>query len=174
MKCATRLAVAVFLSLTAVAAAAQEKSQTNSAESDPGNAKAAATQMPEKPTIRGGMEVLTDTQGVDFKPYLSKVLATIRQNWYQLIPEDARPPLLKQGDVSLEFVILKDGKVAGMRVVKPTGDLSLDRAAWDAITASAPFAALPQEFHGPFLGLRFHFYYNPAKGSLPSTASDKK
>ena len=114
----------------------------------------------------GPMEVLSDTQGVDFGPYLERVLQAVRMNWYNLIPEEARPPLLKKGKVSIEFVILKDGKTAGMRIIGPSGDVSLDRAAWGGITASVPFAPLPNEFHGPYLALRFHFYYNPGKGDL--------
>ena len=116
--------------------------------------------------VQGNLEVLTDTEGVDFGPYLSRVLDAVRRNWYNLIPEEARPPLLKKGKVSIEFVILKDGKVAGMKIVGPSGDVPLDRAAWGGITASLPFAPLPNEFHGPYLGLRFHFYYNPSKGDL--------
>ena len=116
--------------------------------------------------VQGNLEVLTDTQGVDFGPYLSRVLQAVRMNWYNLIPEEARPPLLKKGKVSIEFVILKDGKVAGMKIVGPSGDISLDRAAWGGITASLPFAPLPNEFRGPYLGLRFHFYYNPGKGDI--------
>jgi len=116
--------------------------------------------------VQGNLEVLTDTQGVDFGPYLQRVLQAVRMNWYNIIPEEARPPLLKKGKVSIEFVILKDGKVAGMKIVGPSGDVSLDRAAWGGITASLPFAPLPNEFHGPYLGLRFHFYYNPGKGDL--------
>ena len=114
----------------------------------------------------GNLEVLSDTQGVDFGPYLSRVLQAVRMNWYNLIPEAARPPLLEHGKVSIEFAILSDGKVAGMRIVSPSGDVSLDRAAWGGITASNPFAPLPSEFHGPYLALRFHFYYNPAKGEI--------
>ena len=53
-----------------------------------------------------------------------------------------------------------------MRSSRPSGDVALDRAAWGGITASAPFAPLPSEFHGPYLALRFHFYYNPAKGDM--------
>lgn len=115
---------------------------------------------------QGNLEVLTDTQGVDFGPYLSRVLQAVRMNWYNLIPEEARPPLLKKGKVSIEFVITKDGKVAGMKTVGPSGDVALDRAAWGGITASNPFAPLPPEFHGPYIALRFHFYYNPAKGEV--------
>jgi outer membrane biosynthesis protein TonB len=116
----------------------------------------------------GPAEVLSDTQGVDFGPYLDRVLQAVRMNWYNIIPEEARPPLLKKGKVSIEFVIKKDGGVAGLRftVGGQSGDVALDRAAWGGITASNPFAPLPSEFHGPYLALRFHFYYNPGKGDL--------
>lgn len=116
--------------------------------------------------VQGNLEVLSDTQGVDFGPYLSRVLQAVRMNWYAIIPEAARAPLLKKGKVSIEFVILPDGKVAGMKLIGPSGDVSLDRAAWGGITGSDPFAPLPKEFHGPYLALRFHFYYNPSKGDI--------
>jgi TonB family protein len=115
---------------------------------------------------QGNLEVLSDTQGVDFGPYLARVLQAVRQNWYNIIPEEARPPLLKRGKVSIQFAITKDGKVAGMQVTGPSGDPPLDRAAWGGITASNPFAPLPAEYHSPYLLLRFHFYYNPGKGDL--------
>ena len=116
--------------------------------------------------VQGNLEVLSDTQGVDFGPYLSRVLQAVRMNWYAIIPEAARPPLLKRGKVVIQFAIMPDGRVAGMQLMGPSGDVSLDRAAWGGITASTPFAPLPKEFHGPYLALRFHFYYNPAKGDL--------
>jgi TonB family protein len=114
----------------------------------------------------GNLEVLSDTEGVDFGPYLSRVLQAVRMNWYNIIPEAARPPLLERGKVSIEFAILPDGKVAGLKYVSSSGDVALDRAAWGGITASNPFAPLPSGFHGPYLALRFHFYYNPAKGDM--------
>lgn len=116
--------------------------------------------------IRSNMDVLSDTMGVDFGPYLSRVLQNVRLNWYNLIPEVARAPLMKKGKVSIEFVILKDGRVAGMQIKGPSGDVSLDRAAWGGITASNPFSPLPTEFRGPYLALRFHFYYNPDRNEL--------
>lgn len=116
--------------------------------------------------VQGNLEVLSDTQGVDFGPYLSRVLQAVRMNWYNLIPEAARAPMLKRGKVSIEFVITKTGDIAGLKLIGPSGDVSLDRAAWGGITASTPFSPLPNEFHGPYLALRFHFYYNPAKGDM--------
>lgn len=112
------------------------------------------------------LDILSDTMGVDFGPYLSRVLQNVRTNWYTLIPEVARPPIMKQGKVSIEFAITKEGRVAGMKLTFPSGDSSLDRAAWGGITASNPFPPLPQEFRGNYLALRFHFYYNPERNEL--------
>ena len=120
-----------------------------------------------KPTAAmGPLEVLTDTMGVDFGPYLQRVLHDVKVNWYNLIPESARAPLMKKGKVTIEFAILKNGTVAGMKLVSTSGDVALDRGAWGGITASNPFPPLPSEFGGQYLGLRFTFYYNPDKSDL--------
>ena len=114
----------------------------------------------------GELDVLSDTMGVDFGPYLSRVLHDVRQNWYNLIPEVARAPIMKKGKVSIEFAILKDGKVAGMRYVVSSNDVALDRAAYGGITGSNPFPPLPNEFAGQYLALRFTFFYNPEGGDM--------
>jgi TonB family protein len=114
----------------------------------------------------GELDVLSDTMGVDFGPYLQRVLHDVRMNWYNLIPEAARAPLMKKGKVSIEFAILKDGRIAGMTLSSTSGDVSLDRAAWGGITASSPFPPLPAEFRGDYLALRFHFYYNPDSNEM--------
>jgi len=107
----------------------------------------------------GNLEILSDTQGVDFGPYLARILHDVKQNWYDLIPESAE---MKKGKLAIEFAITKDGHVAGMRLVASSGDVALDRAAWGGITASNPFPPLPSDFGGQYLALRFRFYYNPS------------
>jgi TonB family protein len=114
----------------------------------------------------GALDVLSDTMGVDFSPYLARVLHDVRENWYRLIPESAQAPLMKKGKVSIEFAILKDGRVTGMQYISGSGDVALDRAAYAGITASNPFPPLPNEFGGQYLALRFHFFYNPDKTDL--------
>jgi len=109
------------------------------------------------PQAGSRMEVLSDTKGVDFGPYLQGVLHAVRKNWYAVIPH----PQLAQGEVSIEFAISKEGRVAGLRLVGSSGDAVLDRAALAGITASDPFVALPKEYDGSNLALRLHFYYNP-------------
>jgi len=111
----------------------------------------------------GNLEVLSDTQGVDFGPYLQRVLHDVKMNWYSLIPESAQ---MKKGNLGIEFAITKDGQVAGMKLVASSGDIPLDRAAWGGITASNPFPPLPSDFNGPYLALRFRFFYNPSKEDL--------
>ena len=144
--------------------ASPPSSSQQGAQQNPGSSSS-------KARVQGNLEVLSDTQGVDFGPYLSKVLSAIRANWYLFIPDDAKPPLLKRGKVSIQFVILPDGKAAGVQRTESSGDMGLDRAAWKGITASDPFAPLPKEFHGPDLALRLHFYYNPQKADLPEEHS---
>ena len=73
---------------------------------------------------------------------------------------------MKKGKLAIEFAIMKDGRVQGLRVVVPSGDVALDRPAYGAITASDPFPPLPSEFNGQYLSLRFRFYYNPDKADL--------
>jgi TonB family protein len=105
-------------------------------------------------------EILTDTMGVDFGPYLTRIVQIVKQNWYGLMPPSVYPPILKQGKLAIEFVILKDGKVSDMAIRTSSGDIPLDRAAWASITASTPFPPLPKEFPGKLLGLRFYYFYN--------------
>jgi len=105
-------------------------------------------------------EILTDTMGVDFGPYLTRVVQVVKANWYNLMPPSVYPPILKQGKLSIEFVIQKDGNVSGMTLHTSSGDVPLDRAAWASITASNPFPPLPKEFPGQILGLRFYYFYN--------------
>jgi len=116
------------------------------------------------PGVASGVEVLSDTMGVDFGPYLHQVVQMTQSSWDLLIPEAARPPLLKQGTVAIQFIILPDGSIKQMQLVRPSGDVSLDRAAWGGITGAGPFPPLPKQFKGPYLALRFYFLYNEQTG----------
>ncbi|HLV87255.1 MAG TPA: TonB C-terminal domain-containing protein [Candidatus Sulfotelmatobacter sp.] len=112
---------------------------------------------------QGALDILSDTQGVDFGPYLQRVVAEVRKNWYEAIPESAE---MKKGKLAIEFAITRDGQIADMHIVATSNDGALDRAAWIGITTSNPFPPLPGEFTGPYLALRFRFYYNPDKSDL--------
>jgi outer membrane biosynthesis protein TonB len=113
------------------------------------------------PGASGGAEILSDQMGVDFGPYLQKLIRETHRTWDPLIPEEVNPPILKRGECEIVFTILPNGRLQphAMILTGRSGDVALDRAAWGAIE-SADYPPLPREFHGPYLQLRFRFMYN--------------
>ena len=105
----------------------------------------------------GAVEILSGTQGVDFRAYCQRVSTAVRNTWSLSIPPDVR---VRKGTVKIEFAVLPDGKIDTMKLVSSSDDDLLDRLAWKAIRAAAPFPALPKTFTGPNLKLRYSFYYN--------------
>src|SRR5581483_5335573 len=55
--------------------------------------------IPRSQGMQSNLDILSDTMGVDFGPYLARVLHDVRLNWYNLIPEVARAPIMKKGKV---------------------------------------------------------------------------
>jgi TonB family protein len=108
-----------------------------------------------------GLTMLTPTEGVDFSSYLARVLESVKQNWYAVMPESAR--LGDQGTVVLQFRIMRDGGVppAEPQLMSGSGKDPLDRAAISSIKSSSPFEPLPSAFSSPYIELRFIFLYNP-------------
>ena len=109
-----------------------------------------------------GPMILSDTQGVDFGPYLARIVGIVRRNWYAMMPESAR--LGQKGRVAWQFAIQKDGSVPSLEMAVPSGATALDEAAKSAIDLSVPFPPLPAEFKGNELKLRFIFLYNLGYG----------
>ena len=110
--------------------------------------------------LNTGVDVLSDTEGVNFGPYLTKILREIKATWLPLIPEEARPPLNKQGETLIRFTILPDGRIGSMSLDGSTHDDAINKSAWGSITGVGQFPPLPNEFHGPNLELRIHYLVN--------------
>jgi outer membrane biosynthesis protein TonB len=108
----------------------------------------------------GAMEMLTPTEGVDFNDYLHRVYITVKRNWFSVMPESVR--LGDKGVVALQFRIMRNGSVPDGEPVRlaGSGKEPLDRAAVSSIRASNPFEPLPPAFSGPYIELRFTYYYN--------------
>jgi TonB family protein len=113
---------------------------------------------PTIPKTGSSLELLSDPMGVDFKPYLIRVLSMVRRNWFAVIPESAH--LGRRGLVTLQFVIDRDGQVPKLVIASPSGAEALDRAAVAGVSASVPFPPLPKEFKGRDVRLQFSFKYN--------------
>jgi outer membrane biosynthesis protein TonB len=126
----------------------------------PGAGGGGARSNGESPLNLGGAEILSDTQGVNFQPYLRRILTDIYNNWLPLIPEEAKPPLSKEGETLVRFTILPDGRIGGMWLDGSTHDDAINRSAWGSITSEGQFPPLPSQFHGPNLELRIHYYVN--------------
>jgi hypothetical protein len=167
-----RLLILLFCGAFALA---QSTSPASEQKANPPNDAGTGTHIPQPNNI----EILSDTQCVDFGPYLQGVLKDVRKNWHNAIPASAQR---KHGKVVIEFTIAKDGRVRGMRQIPASGeivklnmfgfdDADLKRAAWAGITASDPFPPLPSEFGGPYLALRVSFLYDPDKSDVAASPS---
>jgi TonB family protein len=107
-----------------------------------------------------GVEILSDTLGVDFQPYLRAAMQQVYDKWLRLLPPRVHPPERAGGVTVIRFTLAPDGKIAAMHLDRSTHDDELNRAAWSAITSVGTFPSLPSEFHGPNLELRVNFLVN--------------
>ena len=111
-------------------------------------------------TASAGIEMLTDTEGIDFNDYLRRVYYIVKGNWEAVMPPSVQ--LGDQGVVSLQFKITRNGVVpdGDPAQVFSSGKEPLDRAAFSSIRASNPFPPLPAGFKADHIELRFTYYYN--------------
>jgi TonB family protein len=115
--------------------------------------------LPPAPGARGSnIQLLSDPLGVDFRAYLTQILASVRRNWMAVMPESVR--MGRRGQVAIQFSIARDGKVPKLVIASTSGQDTLDRAAIAGISASSPFPSLPQEFKGDRIVVQFNFTYN--------------
>ncbi len=110
------------------------------------------------PRQASSLELLSDPMGIDFKPYLIRVLAAVRRNWFSVIPESARYG--RRGKVVLQFSISRTGTVPKLVIVMPSGTEAFDRAAVAGVSASNPFPPLPANFTGDTIRVQLAFTYN--------------
>ena len=113
-----------------------------------------------KGSAGAGIQMLTDPQGVDFNDYLRRIYYIVRGNWYAVMPPSVE--LGEQGEVSLHVKIMRDGSVPDPEplMLYGSGKEPLDRAAISSIRASNPFPPLPPQFKGPYIEVRYTYYYN--------------
>jgi TonB family protein len=116
--------------------------------------------VPSAPGLQGSaIELKSDPMGVDFRPYLSQILATVRRNWMNVMPESVLR-LGRRGKTAIQFSISRTGGVLKLVIASSSGSDPLDRAAVAGISASNPFPPLPAEFKGDRIILQFNFAYN--------------
>ena len=89
------------------------------------------------------MEMLSATHSVDFKDYLGRLEASVKRNWFTLMPESAL--LGRKGIVTLTLHIQRDGTLLAddPKFESASGTEAFDKAAADSIRNTAPFEHLP-------------------------------
>ena len=106
------------------------------------------------------LEILTPTEGIDFRSYLPNVYRTTKKRWFANMPASVAKG--QKGINVVEFRILQDGTVPKefMKMRSVSGKADLDEASLAAIRGAEPFGKLPADFTAPFIELRLTFYYN--------------
>lgn len=105
---------------------------------------------PGNPNGRPGIDAVREP---DFGPYMRELQRRIKMNW--------DPPKGNESKrVVLLFKIAKDGRLLSCSVFKSSGLPSADKAAINAVQATAPFRPLPAEFKGSSIDIQFTFDYN--------------
>lgn len=129
------------------------------------NSSEARVRMPgslAEPAARhAAVELESDPEGADFKPYLQQILAIVRANWRRVVPESARMGTLR-GRTVMEFIINRDGSIPKIVTASSSGSDPLDRAALAGLSMSNPLPPLPADYKGFQVRLAFTFSYNLA------------
>jgi outer membrane biosynthesis protein TonB len=148
-------------SLGQQSAADQLRDAMRKSQQSPGGGTMTGPGLGQHSSAAGGAEILSDTQNVDFGPWLQKVIRETYRTWDPLIPEEVNPPISKRGECEIVFTVLPNGRLQpnAMILTGRSGDVALDRAAWGAIQG-ANYPQVPHEFTGPNVQLRFRFSYN--------------
>ena len=113
-----------------------------------------------QPRLGTTLQVLSSTEGVDFRTYLDSLYFSIRRNFLAKIPESAAGG--EKGVVVVRFQIQKDGTLPdkSLTIVSSSEKKDMDAAALSAIRTAAPFARLPEGYAATTLDLQFSFFYN--------------
>ncbi|MFC1541262.1 energy transducer TonB [Candidatus Latescibacterota bacterium] len=84
--------------------------------------------------------------------YLLELRNRIEKNW--------RPPKIGKSLITrVYFNIGKNGKIQRVFIEKPTGNITFDSSAYNAVSESDPFSPLPEDFENENLGVHFDFIY---------------
>ena len=119
-------------------------------------------------TGRGGIEgepVALDSKDPDFNDYLERVRALVKKHWsYPCVKNtETRECEFKNGQLVIQFGILRDGRLGFLELDRSTGFPIMDEFAANAIKLASPFPPLPAALmanrKGTGLPIRARFNY---------------
>jgi TonB family protein len=118
-----------------------------------GTASTAAPNPQDGPGSQPGVDVAADA---DYGPFMAELQKRIKRNW-------TPPRGAESRRVRLLFYLARDGRVVKIDVADSSGNEDTDRAAIDAVQASAPFRGIPVQAKADILPIEFTFDYNVLK-----------
>jgi TonB family protein len=92
--------------------------------------------------------------GFPFQFYLQMISDRITANWFQALVDPGVGGLLQ---TQVYFRIYRNGTISDIKIDVSSGVEAFDLSARRAIQAAAPFAALPNEYDGQYLGITLIF-----------------
>lgn len=92
--------------------------------------------------------------GFPFQFYLQMISDKITANWFQSLVDPGVGGLLQ---TQVYFRIYKNGTISDIKIDISSGVEAFDLSARRAISAAAPFAPLPNEYDGQYLGITLVF-----------------
>jgi TonB family protein len=107
-----------------------------------------------------GIEMLSDTEGLDFNDILFHLYRSIRTKWLANMPDPVNKGA--KGKVVIFLQVKRDGTLSDSspRIEQSSGDKTLDEHAVASIRAAAPFDHAPAAYSKPTMDLRMTFVYN--------------
>ncbi len=115
-----------------------------------------ATSAAQKETARDD-GVTFDTRDMMYRGYLDMLRQKVESIWHY--PKRAAEQGI-YGDLLVRFVILKDGSLGEVKVLRTSGHRMLDTAAVDALRQGVPYWPLPEGWERQSLPITGRFIYN--------------
>lgn len=98
--------------------------------------------------------LVLDNETFEYEWYKARIEQSLKANW--------RKPLLSRvTSASVHFVILDDGNVKDVTIVKSSGNTEFDRSVLKAIYDSQPFPKFPPAYTSKTLGVLYTFELEP-------------
>ena len=119
-------------------------------------AQATAHAVPaQSPDLKLGVDILSDTGGVNLAPYMRNLVSDLKKHWPAPAAQ-SNPPSAKQQKAVLTLTIAPNGQLYAMKLETPGHDSVLNQSAWNA-AKTTPFSPPPAGMADPNLKLRVHF-----------------
>lgn len=98
--------------------------------------------------------LILDNETFEYEWYKARIEQSLKANW-------RKPFLNKTISASVHFIILDNGNVKDVTIVKSSGNIDFDRSVLKAIYDSQPFPKFPPAYTSPTLGVLYTFELEP-------------